>query len=596
MRHFYLLGLTIFLALLSCSVSWTAPSAEPVRIEVPVFEGGEGLDFFFQSARAYEREKPGTIVDLYGDPRIADKIRVRVLEGTYPEVTNAGLNFWALIRNGDILPMDRYLDKPSWDGKTTWRETFLPGSLERYTYKGKVYGIPLLYSVMSFWYNKGMFEQHGWKPPRTWDELFDLCEKIKAAKIHPIAFQGRYHSYAQMLIDSAYYRLVGKDRYYAQKNIEKGSFANPEFEKALDLVQKLSTRYFQPGAMGMSHTESQMEFFLGHAAMIPCGSWLKSEMLGKIPEGFRLGAFNFPIVPGGKGDPTAINTSSGYYFVFRDSKHPQEGIEFLRFMTSPEQAGIFCKQRDITVAVKGVNERFLSEDMQELAAIVKRARMAYGEAPGEGFPDMNQYWSDARFKILTGKITPHQAAQDLEKAAQAVRNLTANPDRVTVRHIWEPALLLGLLVSAIVYYLTTTYKGLRADRLSGKPAYTESRFKMRWFHVILFVGPALLLYTVFVIVPCLKSFYWSLNQWDGLTAMNFKGLLYFKRLLFESDGFWIALKNNLFIMFVILVTVVGTDHPLRLFTNIMFFFPHRQFVFDSFDQETGSLVSSITMM
>jgi hypothetical protein len=32
------------------------------------------------------------LVDLYGDPRIADKIRVRVLKGTYPEFTNAGLN------------------------------------------------------------------------------------------------------------------------------------------------------------------------------------------------------------------------------------------------------------------------------------------------------------------------------------------------------------------------------------------------------------------------------------------------------------------------------------------------------------------------
>jgi ABC-type glycerol-3-phosphate transport system substrate-binding protein len=87
------------------------------------------------------------------------------------------------------------------------------------------------------------------------------------------------------------------------------------FLAALGLVQRTALQYFQPGAMGMSHTEAQLQFLLGRAAMVMCGSWLKSEMLGKIPAGFQLGAFNLPRVAGGKGDPTALNSGSGYYFV-----------------------------------------------------------------------------------------------------------------------------------------------------------------------------------------------------------------------------------------------------------------------------------------
>jgi raffinose/stachyose/melibiose transport system permease protein len=561
-----------------------APARGQIRIEMPVFEGGEGLDFFLECARTYEREHPGILVDLYGDPRIADKVRVRILEGTFPEVTNAGLNYWALIRNGDVLPMDEFLDGPNWEGDTSWRASFLPGSLERYTYQGKTYGIPLLYSVYAVWYNKAMFEEHGWKPAKTWDEFFDLCERIRAAGVWPLAFQGRYPSYAQGVIDHAYYHLAGPERYYAQQNLDPGSFDNPEFIRALSLVQRTALTYFQPGAMGMSHTESQLEFFLGHTAMIFCGSWLKSEMLGKIPDGFRLGTFNLPVAPASRADPTAIYTGAGYYFVMKGSRHPREGVAFLRFMTSRRMAGLFCRMRDVPVAVRGVAEQNLSEDLQDLAAIVRDARVSFGLTPGEGYPDMGQYWSDARFKIVTGQATPEQVAAEMEAGAVAVRNRAMAPDRVTIRHIWKPAFLLALLGLAVVYWTGTSLLRYRNRRAPGRVVFSEGRPALSWPNRLILLGPAALLYTVFVILPSVKSFSWSLHEWDGLTDMRFTGLRNFVRLLFESDGFWIALGNNLFIMFVIPLFVL----PLSLFLavcisrevrgarffRIVFFFPN----------------------
>jgi len=563
-----------------------------IVVEVPVFEGGEGLDFFLQCARDYtdaraERAKwgePRVLIDLYGDPRIADKVRVRVLEGSFPAVTNAGLNYWALIRNGDVLPLDRYLDGPNWEDDSTWRDSFLPGSLDRYEYEGRTYGIPLLYSAFAIWYNRGMFEEHKWEVPRTWDELFALCQAVKAADIPPIAFQGRYPGYAQSLIDSAYYHLAGRERFYEQQDIAEGSFDNPELVEALRLVQELSVNYFQAGSMGMSHTEAQQQFFNGSVAMIPCGSWLKSEMIGKIPDGFRLGAFNLPLPNSPNADPDAIYVAASYYFAMRQSPEREYGIDFLRFMTSRRQAGRFCRQRDILAAVKGSAEGNITADMQDMLDIVSAAKRTYGTAPGEGHPEMEQYWSDHRFKVLTGAETPAKAAKALEAGAAAVRNLEANPDEITVRHRWEPVLLLTILLAAVVYSLTTTSARARQARLNTGGRVAETRPTMRRSAVLIFVGPAALVYTVFVIIPCVRSFVWSVNRWDGLTDMQYVGALNFKRLLFESDAFWVALKNNLFIMVVIPVFVL----PLSLFFatcisrglrgstffRIVFFFPN----------------------
>lgn len=561
-----------------------APALAQVRIDMPVFEGGEGLDFFLECARTYERENPGIQVDLYGDPRIADKARVRILEGSYPDVTNAGLNYWALIRNGDVLPLDDALDQPNPEGGETWRASFLPGSLDRYTYKGKTYGIPLLYSVYAVWYNKALFEEHGWKPAQTWDEFFALCEQIKASGVWPLAFQGRYPSYAQGVIDQAYYHLAGSDRYYAQQNLEPGSFDNPEFVQALSLVQRTALNYFQPGAMGMSHTESQLEFFLGHTGMIFCGSWLKSEMLGKIPDGFRLGTFNLPLTLAGKADPTAIYASAGYYFVMKKARHPKEGVAFLRFMTSQRMAGRFCRMRDVPVAVRGAAEGNLSVDLQDLATLIQNATVSYGAAPGEGYPEMGQYWSDARFKIVSGQETPQHVAAAMEAGAKQVRNRAAAPERVTIRHVWKPALLLALMGLAIAYWVGTTISRYRNRSTLSRPEISGARPRLGWTNRVILLGPAVVLYTLFVIVPSVTSLSWSLTEWDGLTSRTFVGLRNFVRLLFESDGFWIALNNNLFIMFVIplfvlpfslflAVCISRERYGSRIF-RIVFFFPN----------------------
>ncbi len=525
------------------------------------------------------------IVDLYGDPRIADKIRVRVLEGSFPEVTNARLNYWALIRSGAILPLDKYLDGPNWEGDAKWRDTFMPGCLDRYTYKGKVYGLPFAYFAYAVWYNKRMFAERGWEKPKTWKEFLALCERIKRAGIAPLAFQGRYPGYAQMVIDAIYYRMAGRKRFYEQKNLVPGSFNNPEFIATLRLMQTIARKYFQKGAMGMTHTAAQQEFFLGRTAMIFCGAWLKSEMLGKIPKDFRLGSFNFPAVEGGKGDPDAVSFGSGYYFVMKHSPHPEIGVDFLRFMTSRKMAGAFSKQRDIPTAIKGASEGNLSDDLQELVQMLKAAKTSFGQAPGEGFPEMEQYWSDYRAKLLENDITPEECARQLEAAARAVRARAEHPNEITVRHVFKPLLLLGILAAAILYWLYAQVRGAIERRRRRGRAASAGRLRLKWSSVILFVAPAAALYTVFVIVPCARSFVWCAQRWDGLTATReWVGLLHFKRLLFESDAFWIAIQNNLFLMFVIPLFVL----PLSLFFaacisrglrgqsffRVVFFFPN----------------------
>ena len=70
-------------------------------------------------------------------------------------------------------------------------------------------------------------------------------------------------------------------------------------------------------------------------------------------------------------------------------------------------------------------------------------------------------------------------------------------------------------------------------------------------YAVLFLLPAFLLYTIFVIWPSISSLYYSLTNWNGVSPdINFVGFLNFKSIL-TSPRFWNALKNTFILTFVI---------------------------------------------
>jgi raffinose/stachyose/melibiose transport system permease protein len=537
-------------------LSWSC-RAQP--IEVALFEGGEGLEYFQRCAREMGN------VSLYGDPRISEKIRIRLLEGRPPEVSNANLPYEQLIAKGKIVALDDWLNGPNWDGSGRWRDDFLPGSLERFQIAGRTYGIPLQYTVQAVYYDKALFARNGWRPPRTWAEWLDLCQQVQRSGRAALAFQGRYTYYASPLIHHAYYCLAGPRAYQEQLQLKPGSFNNPAMIESLRLVQELARHYFQPGSLGMSHTEAQLEFLQGHAAMLVCGSWFKSEMRDKIPKGFQLG--EFPIPNPASRTLRAVQVGAGYYFVFSESARPEGGIDYLRFITRRSQAAQLVRAQDLPVAVVGAN-RQLSPDLEGLAQMLEKAETSFGEDMASTHPGMAQVWSDVRFELLRGSLTPTQLARQLEDGAARLRQ---NPDQIEVIYPWRPWVLAAVVV------------GLLCLRRSPKPQMQALR-RLPIHDLLLLGAPPLLIYALFFLVPALAALVASTCQWDGLGPPVWVGTFNFRNLLQASPRFWQALGNNLFLMacvpslitawsllFAVLLQPDQTRHKLL---RAVYFFPH----------------------
>ncbi len=394
-------------------------------LEAAVFEGGFGIGWHKDVARAYEKLNPELRVNLWGDPRVDEKLRPRILRHNPPDLANGKLPVWKLIVAGKLQPLDDALDSPAYgQPDKTWRQTLAKGVLSSLQYEGKTYGVPSNLGAWCCWYDRALFGQHGWQPPKTWSEFIQLCKDVKSAGIAPLAYQGKYATYGWLTLISLFQRIGTWDDYYAVQDLVPGSFTQPSFVEACRLMQEMAQLGFQSGAMAMTHTESQMEWVNGRAAMVYCGTWLENEMKKAVKPEFRMACFAVPAVETGKGDPKAISGGGGEtFYAFHEAPMPIRGVDFLKFMLSLDNARTYVERLSTLSTVdkcwKGVK---VSAPLQSVVDIVENGSQTFGDR----LSDLYLSWvktvrDDAVTDLVSGKCTPEDCAKRMEAGAEAVR-------------------------------------------------------------------------------------------------------------------------------------------------------------------------------
>jgi raffinose/stachyose/melibiose transport system permease protein len=91
----------------------------------------------------------------------------------------------------------------------------------------------------------------------------------------------------------------------------------------------------------------------------------------------------------------------------------------------------------------------------------------------------------------------------------------------------------------------------------------NSLFKPRFIVLAALIGPALVLFAVFVVVPIFLALWFSFFNWSGGRNMSFAGSANYVRLI--ADGqFWATFGNNAFLIAFCLVGQIGLGFALAL--------------------------------
>ncbi len=309
--------------------------------------------------------------------------------------------------------------------KDNWKDRFDPTVWLSASYKGRIYLVPTGIDLSSvIWYNKTIFEQNGVEPPATWTEFMAICETVKNNGIVPICFGNKdlwpVANWAAHLVS----RVAGEQLYDDVLSMKPGTkFANEAFVKGLSMIEEMALAgYFNEGLNGMSDMEAIMLFFQGRAAMHPIGGWIINHAKKAAPEGFEYDAFKMPAVEGGAGDQTSILQLASGYMVYRDTRHFDEAVEFLRYLTSLEVARRFVSRCGTFTSLRdAITDETADRHLLSLVAIYRSAS-AVVTAPDVGYDRAKVLpFMDAVSLVIGGQKTAREALEQCDRAVAAMR-------------------------------------------------------------------------------------------------------------------------------------------------------------------------------
>ncbi|MBT2532575.1 N-acetylglucosamine/diacetylchitobiose ABC transporter substrate-binding protein [Arthrobacter sp. ISL-48] len=403
--------------------------ADNSTIDAVIFKGGYGIDYATFAGDLVQKNHAGTTAKVAASTNIAQELQPRFVGGNPPDlIDDSGAN---LIGINTILSqledLNSVVNAKNLEGKVI-KDTLYPGVLAPGTFGDKLASINYVLTVFAVWYSASLFEQNGWKVPKTWDEMLALGEKAKGQGKYLFCWGKEAATYYLELAIASAIKEGGDDVRLALDNLKENCWSHPAMQSVLAGMEKIvKAGYMKPGGSGTAFTAAQAQWIHDESAVLyPSGSWIENEMKDQTLAGFKLTGAPAPTVTSGSKFPyEALHSAAAEaYIVPSQAKNVAGGKEMLRTMLSKDAATNFAKNQLASTIVKGT----IPEDGFGSTALVSQTKML--DAAGKniftwGFVDvygMNKDLLVVWNTFLDGKSDVATLTSDMQKITDKVRN------------------------------------------------------------------------------------------------------------------------------------------------------------------------------
>lgn len=285
-----------------------------------------------------------------------------------------------------------------------YKDAVFPGPLSTNYWKGHYYGLPLDTNTKVWLYNQEMYDAAGIAgPPRTMDDLVGQCEAIKKAnpKAYLFAADG---TWAWVLLPWVW--SFGGDITDPDITKASGYLNGPKTVAAYEFWLKMyKNECFAPVILG-SGIDPWTGFAQDQYASLDNGPWMYPIFEAQFPNK-KLHASLFPAGNGG-----SINVVGGEDLVlFKQSKHPQEAMEFIRFALSPEYQLKMAEVGQIPVRMDLIESDYM-KNHPYYPIFLEQLKTSKARTAHPAWSKMDEIITNAGQLILRGEKTPQEALDD----------------------------------------------------------------------------------------------------------------------------------------------------------------------------------------
>ena len=290
---------------------------------------GAEAEYVTKLVPEFEKQNPGIKVKVQQVPWTAaqEKLVTAFASNNTPDACQLG-NTWVpqFAALNAIIPLDEFIKTSSQINK----EKYFTGIWETNVIDNQMFGIPWYMDTRVMFYRKDVFEKAGYKnPPKTWAELLDLSQKIKA--FHP-----KEEKYAIYLPTNEWapFVMFGMEAGSSLLKDEntRGDFSGKKFEEGFRYTIDFHRQNLAP--IGISQVTNVYQAFAEeYFSIYISGPWnipeFKKWMTGNLADKWMTAP-----MPGYANDYPGVSLAGGSSLViFKNSKYKNEVWKFFEFLS-----------------------------------------------------------------------------------------------------------------------------------------------------------------------------------------------------------------------------------------------------------------------
>ncbi len=305
--------------------------------------------------KKFEEKNPNIKVKVQQIPWTAahEKLLTAFAGNSLPDICQLG-NTWipefTLI--GALEPLDKYVASSTVVKKTN----FFEGVWETNVYDSKIMGIPWYVDTRVLFYRTDILKSVGFNSaPKTWDEMLEVCDRIKREK-------GKYGIF---LPTNEWQPLILFALEAGAKLLKdfdsKANFNDENFLTALEFLRKFYRLNYSPSSW-LEIQNVYQGFAEGYMSMYITGPWNIGEFKRRLPKEVQDKWMTSPM-PGKNRFPGVSIPGGSSLVIFKSSKDKDIAWRLIEFLSEPANQVEFYKLTgDLPAVIKAWEDSVLKMD------------------------------------------------------------------------------------------------------------------------------------------------------------------------------------------------------------------------------------------
>ena len=298
------------------------------------------------------------------------------------------------------------------------RGDYLPGSVEAITYEGKTYGMPWFTDTGLLYYRKDLLEESGFSgPPKTWDELKQMTEKVMQDSEIKFGYVFQGANYEGGVCNGLEFIWTHGGEALDPQDSNKVLIGGPEAVAGLETYRSMVASGVSPKAVTTyKEDESAGAFLNGDAVFMRNWPYVYAILSDPAESKIRPEQVGVSELPSADGEPGNGTVGDQPLYINASSKNQDASWDFITFLTASEQQKLRAVEGSYLPTLISLYDDAEVQEKVPVVALAKDALKNTRPRPvSPYYSDMSLVMAKQFNAALTGDATPQEAARTLQR-------------------------------------------------------------------------------------------------------------------------------------------------------------------------------------